>query len=247
MDYLTILHALKNADSVEQRWASLSHILAEIGIDQVNYGFFDRKAAELMSAPVNFLSTMRPDWIEFYGDNRLDLSDPHVSRVRNGNLDPYLWGEDTLKSLESRVERNVTELAREAGLRSQLQVILPDSNGSLNPVAGMALGSSLSEREYRSAIKGREAMLVTIAHLFHHCSIGEVKRISDGVRPLSPRERDCLRYAAEGLRGDAVAHRLGLARVTIDMHLKRARKKLGASTLAEAVAKAIVYQEIRIG
>ncbi|WP_425502663.1 helix-turn-helix transcriptional regulator [Sphingobium boeckii] len=64
-----------------------------------------------------------------------------------------------------------------------------------------------------------------------------------GCRPMSIRERDCLRYVAEGMKGDAVAHKLGLARVTVDLHLKCARQKLKAATLAEA--KALTYREIR--
>lgn len=56
---------------------------------------------------------------------------------------------------------------------------------------------------------------------------------------LSQRERDCLAYIADGLRTTQVAHRLGIVDATVEMHLRRARTKLGAKTRDHAVAIAI--------
>lgn len=56
---------------------------------------------------------------------------------------------------------------------------------------------------------------------------------------LSPRERECLVWLAAGLRSDRIAERLGLARATVDLHLARARRRLGARTREQAVARAI--------
>jgi len=38
-----------------------------------------------------------------------------------------------------------------------------------------------------------------------------------------------------------------VARVTVEMHLREARKKLGARTVNEAIAKALVFGEISSG
>lgn len=56
---------------------------------------------------------------------------------------------------------------------------------------------------------------------------------------LTERERECLAWLARGERPKAIAHRLGLKRVTIDMHLRNARSKLSAQTREHAVAIAI--------
>ena len=57
--------------------------------------------------------------------------------------------------------------------------------------------------------------------------------------PLSPRECDVLLWLAKGLRSQRIAERLGIARVTVDMHMSNARKKLKATTREHALAKAI--------
>lgn len=56
---------------------------------------------------------------------------------------------------------------------------------------------------------------------------------------LTGRERDVLARFAQGLRPDRIAERMGLSKRTIDMHAANVRRKLGARTLAEAVAKGI--------
>jgi len=70
-----------------------------------------------------------------------------------------------------------------------------------------------------------------------HLSLG-------AVGPLSPRQRDCLQLLARGLRIAPIADRLKITTVTVELHLHKARQKLGARTLAEAVALGVYYQQI---
>lgn len=58
--------------------------------------------------------------------------------------------------------------------------------------------------------------------------------------PLSPRETEVLTWLARGLRADQIAHELGIARVTADLHVANAKRKLGAATREQALARALV-------
>ena len=58
------------------------------------------------------------------------------------------------------------------------------------------------------------------------------------------REQRCLEMIARGLRVQAIANEIAVARVTVEMHLKSARDKLEAATLPQAVARAIELKEI---
>lgn len=66
----------------------------------------------------------------------------------------------------------------------------------------------------------------------------------DEGRRLSMREQRCLEMIARGLRVQAIANEIAVARVTVEMHLKSARDKLEAATLPQAVARAIELKEI---
>jgi DNA-binding CsgD family transcriptional regulator len=56
---------------------------------------------------------------------------------------------------------------------------------------------------------------------------------------LTARETECLTRLAAGDRVDRIAGRLGIAEVTVSLHIRNARAKLGARTSAQAVAAAL--------
>lgn len=61
---------------------------------------------------------------------------------------------------------------------------------------------------------------------------------------LSLRERECLSLVAQGFRVAHIAHRLAIAGVTVELHLRQARIKLNARTLPHAVARALETGQI---
>lgn len=58
---------------------------------------------------------------------------------------------------------------------------------------------------------------------------------------LSRRERDCLLWLAQGDRTKQISGRLGIAEATVSEYIDSARRKLGARTRPELVAKAILH------
>jgi DNA-binding CsgD family transcriptional regulator len=56
---------------------------------------------------------------------------------------------------------------------------------------------------------------------------------------LSRREHEILLLSAKGLRRDRMAHHLGISIATVDLHCANLRRKLGAKTTSEAVAKGL--------
>lgn len=58
-------------------------------------------------------------------------------------------------------------------------------------------------------------------------------------RPLTARERDVLSMLANGHLNSRIAEQLGIAEVTVRMHIKSAREKMGAATREQAIALAV--------
>jgi DNA-binding CsgD family transcriptional regulator len=56
---------------------------------------------------------------------------------------------------------------------------------------------------------------------------------------LSPRERDCLAFVAQGFSDGEVAERLSITQSTAHFYIEKAKRKLGARTRAQAVAHLI--------
>lgn len=90
-------------------------------------------------------------------------------------------------------------------------------------------------------------MIVARTPTHDRAEISKVLMATQGAEPLTLREQTCLQLVSEGHRVSAIAERLGLASVTVELYLKSARRKLNAKTLPEAVAKAIVTLQIQNG
>ncbi|WP_430469314.1 response regulator transcription factor [Thalassospira lucentensis] len=61
---------------------------------------------------------------------------------------------------------------------------------------------------------------------------------------LSPREAEVLNLLALGLRTGQIAHALGISNVTVDMHIRNGRTKLGATTREHAITLALHHKLI---
>ncbi len=225
------------------RWQALTASLANFGLTQINYAFLDFESASRMEARGDpAMSTMRRDWIEYYTERHYDMRDDAVAHIRQGNIHPMLWSLEQVPRLKSG---HMNYEAGDAGLKSGLLVPLAGPAGSDLPGAAIMLGSGFNEAEFLKLIGSNGMALVGLAHLFHAGAVGELIRRRHNVQPLSSRERDCLQLIARGLRVDAIGDRLAIATVTVELHLRSARRKLGAKTTAEAVARALLYQQIQ--
>lgn len=238
-----IFSELRSRHSLAERWEYLTAKFASLGFDQINYAVLNVAEEGRETAPVTQYSTMRADWIDHYLSNRLDLHDPHVRFVREFGYQPYFFASEMASQLEEK-EASVINQASEAGLKSQISIIFPAAASELGPTGGMTIGSSLSAGDFGAAMRGNEQWLMAAAMLFHSLSLPEVRRAQMNIQPLSPRERDCLKYLADGLRIGRIAQRLAISEVTVELHLRNARRKLGASTTPQAIARAIFAGEL---
>jgi LuxR family transcriptional activator of bioluminescence operon len=64
-------------------------------------------------------------------------------------------------------------------------------------------------------------------------------------RPLSPRERECLLWVAEGKTSWEIGVILATSERTVNFHLQNASAKLGVSNRQHAVAKAMLLGLLR--
>lgn len=237
--------ALRACSSLDERWGLIGSLFGSLGYDQINYAVLNVADEGRDTASVTQYSTMDQGWIAHYLDSRLDLHDPHVRFVRNMGWKPYFFDETAAASLAGG-ERDVIDQAADAGLRAQMSIVFPDNIGAPVPIAGMTIGTSRAPSDFYAGINGYEQAVVVTAMLFHSLSMASVRSNQFGTEPLSARERDALSYVAKGQRVGRIAEKLGISEVTVELHLRNARRKLRAATTAQAIARAMLVGAVSL-
>lgn len=183
--------------------------------------------------------TYSADWVEHYVAQDFVRIDPVVHRGLT-HLLPLDWAE--LRRINPAAAVVFNE-ARDFGLGHQ-GVTFP-IRGLHGETAIFSVNADVGNREWKDLRRTCMRDFQLIAHYFH---IGILKSAGVGCeedRPeLSPRERECLTWSAEGKTAVDIGDILGISNRTVEVHLFSARTKLNALTLSQAVAKALCYRLI---
>jgi DNA-binding CsgD family transcriptional regulator len=183
-----------------------------------------------------YLVTTYPDeWVERYIREDFFRIDPVFLASRCAFL-PVDWS--TLDQ-QSPTARYIFAEAERYGIGRQgmsLPMRGPDGDS-----AAFTFTANVSADEWSAFHRRYTGELAIIGQHFHE----RVVRIFAGengtkVRTsLSPRERECLQFLVDGQAPKQIAAILNLSEAAVRLYLKRARARLGAPTLMQAVIKAL--------
>jgi two-component system response regulator DegU len=164
--------------------------------------------------------------------------EPDLLMIDASNEDPAM---DALTCLR-------LSMARVPGLRA---IVVSPDNDPNEIRAAFAAGAkayvvtSASEDDVSAAVRQVFEGQIYVVSPFSAETTDDLRSLPSGlaseetvfdalVNPLTPREREILVHAAEGLSNAAIAHVLCVAEQTVKFHLSNVYRKLGASNRTEA-------------
>lgn len=221
--------------------AGVENCLLEIGKD---YGFssvfggivpnYSLPPAEV--AERIFFQHFPKEWAIRYNDRGYVLRDPIVHRLQS-DRNPFEWQEAYVSCANSDDVAVIGGEASEFGLKAGFVVPVPLLDGS---VAAVSFGGGHSE--VRSEDRAALGFVANYA-------VGNLLHLKESrerlIGSLTPREYDCLLWAAEGKTDWEISVILGISKSTVVKHLLSARDKLGAVNKAHAIAMALRVKLIR--
>lgn len=180
------------------------------------------------------ITTYPSDWTSHYLENRYERLDPVIIQTLS-DPQPFEWGLGAGPVKLSPRQRQLFDEAGEFGIRYGFTVPIHDSRG---PIAAMTFAADERLPAFRCFIEKHGRVLQLMSMYFHaharRTFVGD--RIVDGVT-LSPREFECLRWAALGKSAWEIGCILGISRRTAAFHLDNAKAKLGVRSICQAVAR----------
>lgn len=232
MEFEAFTRSLGDCQTVAGATSIFRAACGELGLDAFAYLGFATSTMDC--SPSRVITTYPVSWRERYFEQGYDRLDP-VMRMAEETFLPFSWGICGGEvPLDGPAQMRMFEEAADVGIRYGLTVPVRDRAGRLCMVSACASDEHWQQRQ---GMAGRHDFHL-MAHYFHASvmRLDGLARVSRGV--LSSRERACLSWAAQGKNADDTGVILGISRRTVRFHLGNVKHKLGASTIAEAVAMA---------
>lgn len=181
------------------------------------------------------------DWFGHYTRECLHLHDP-IARHMRTSIDPFYWDEVRV-GREDRGEHRMMYDLSAFGLKQGLSIPFFGPSGDKSCIA---MGGLYIDRNPRvlSALQ----IITTFAHArvrTLHAG-GAYAGMPGGPSLLSEREREVLRWVANGKTDWEIGEILAISKETSFAHVRNCCRKLDAATRPQAVAKAIMTGEISV-
>lgn len=222
-----LLDKIIKANSMDQ---IVRMIVPELGVDHVTFHLLKSFGFSVANP---FVRTTYPDdWVSHYLLNSYIAIDPVVQHAM-AEGESFGWNELKLK-LEHR-DMMVASINYGLGASGH-SFVFEDEHGRQSV---LSLNSSMEARLWRNHMEALIDLCETILPVVHAKGVTEALAERGGMPSLTPRELECLSRSSSGQSYSTIAAELDLSEHTVRSYLKMARTKMGCSTLAQAVGKAV--------
>ena len=203
---------------------------------------FDRFAYHLMRPPDGpriplALATYPSEWTHRYTEREYVNCDPVVGAAV-GRLLPFLWRRLARSRYCTKQQRSILNEAKEFKLRNGFTVPV---HGPGRGVATLNVSSDTSRVKAAKLWTENKFNLVLLAFFMHEAIVRNMATGAPApIFHLSPREKECLIWAARGKTAWEISEILNLSSATVVGYLKSAMYRLGVYSKTHAVAKSIL-------
>ena len=215
----------------------LDGLCRRLGFDFFSYVLSDRmKLGELPARRAMVVASYPLAWRLRYERQSYHHSDPVVT-VGSTLRRPFFWGgSDYLRQLTAP-RRRLFDEARDFGIRSGFTVPVHGPSGECGLFSTSGAGSM---DQFQDAARSSHCLLQVIGPQVHAVIMERLlgRQEPDPVT-LTEHERVCLGWTMRGKTAWEIAQILGRSRPTIDFHLQKAIRKLGAANKFHAAFKAL--------
>ena len=212
----------------------LADEVGAIGFDAVDYGFMPRirDSDGRWSAPDIVARNLPVEWE--LGWSRYSRDDPYLRSCYQRNL-PLDWDDVKAAGWLSTTQRQAIAYIDALGFGDGVTVPIHLPGGRFAFVSALAKPRQGAWRAHKAEMTER---LFFLAHAFHAAVAPHVEPTALKETSISPREREVLRHAANGLSAPETARATHRSVETVRRQRMSAMKKLAARSIAQAVARA---------
>ena len=213
-------------------------IVGSFGFDSFEYGASTSARPDRNSE--NFVYTTVPEWTAHYGRMGYVETDPRIFLTCRSAV-PMVWDQGSVRGRDARVDAFLDD-ARRHRIASGVSFVW---HAALDMHVVVAFNSCVDTNDdiRTKAIMRNLSDIFMFGRYFHELfmvpALARGKPAAAPLPPLSTRERECLRLAANGMTTRDISHKLDISSRTVQFHFAKICSKLRASNRQEAVARGV--------
>jgi DNA-binding CsgD family transcriptional regulator len=152
-----------------------------------------------------------------------------------------MWGLSASSAQLSAAQHELLEEASRFGIRFGFTVPIHDGHG---PIAALTFASDHRSLPFENCVASQGRVLQFMAICFHAHARRRLNSAANAGRVLlSPREFECLEWAAQGKSAWQIGRILGISHHTVASYLENAKEKLGVRTIVQAATRLAAAKE----
>jgi LuxR family transcriptional regulator, activator of conjugal transfer of Ti plasmids len=179
------------------------------------------------------IANYAPEWGARFIEARYDRVDPILARARVEKL-PYHWKAADYAGSASPRQRQMFDEAAEFGLTLGVSVPIRNAQGP----AYLTLVANEKATSFSHNVEENRHLIHLLALHFDANAVSKLQ--PDTGHPqarLTPREIECLRWAARGKSTFEIAMILSISRRTVVFHLENVKRKFDVATTRQAIVE----------
>ncbi|MEQ1521845.1 MAG: LuxR family transcriptional regulator [Aestuariivirga sp.] len=234
--FIDSLHC--NAD-IPALGTAMSGIAAALDLGTFAYLF----AARQSHAEVKLISNYSTAWTSHYLAEGFEEIDPVIHKALQTH-EPFQWGCECWSHQIGGQQFQLLEEAAHFGIRCGFTIPIHDPQSR---IAAVTFAADACHSKFTRCVEKHHSLLQLLAILFHSRArlVLAPERSVSGII-LSPREYECLEWAARGKSAWDIGSILNISRRTAAFHLENAKSKLGVRTISQAVALLAASTQCRL-
>lgn len=222
------LNALLCIDSEQMLFDRIAAAAKSLGFEYCAYGI--RMPVPISRPKVAMFSNYTVQWQHCYNERGYLLVDPTVQHALKSTL-PIVWSNQLFESAHEMWEE-----ARSYGLRFGWAQASRDASGAVGLLSLARSAEELTSQEL-AAGQAQMSWLVQYAHAAMARLLAP-KLAPESQIALTAREKEVLRWTAEGKTAYEISQILSVTERTVNFHINNVIAKLGTSNKTQAAVKA---------
>lgn len=224
------LHCFSHAETINELERICYNYCKKLGFDSFVYAL--RIPENFSDSRLIVVNGYPESWVDYYFEHAYYNSDPVMVYCSKSIL-PIEWKDLPIEP--NTPESHMMNDAKKFGLQNGISMPIHTPHGEFG-ILSFAIDDN-TQQAHEITFRTLPFIQILASHI--HEALRRISGLDDEImRPLSKREQECLKWAADGKAAWEIAHILRISERTVNFHINNTMQKLEVCNRQHAVAKA---------